>query len=160
MEEQPPPAVMHPPAVDWRPLVGLGEMRLQPAPPAGRWPAAAAQQRGDTASDRVVAGGFIPPLPPGIRLLAAAGRRALWVCTAPLPATPGAAMEEQPAPAVVDALAAAWLPEGGLGELRRLPLPPAAGRRPAVVLRECRKMETGLWWAVIPFPPLRPPLRP
>jgi len=40
------------------------------------------------------------------------------------------------APAVVDALAAAWLLVGGLGEFRRLPLPPAAVRRPAVVLRE------------------------
>jgi len=84
----------------------------------------------------------------------------MWARIAPPAETPAAALDEWPPPAVVDALAAAWLPVGGLGELRRLLLPPAAVRRPAVVLRECRTMATGLWGAVIPPPPLHPPLRP
>jgi len=160
MRERPPPAVMHSLAVDWRPLGGLGEFRLQRAPPAVRRPPAAAPMRGDRASERAGAEVSIPQLPPRVRSLAAAERRALSVCMAPPAAMPAVEMEEQPPPAVVDPLAAALQPVGRLGELRRLPLPPAAFRRPAVVLRECRTMGTAFWGAVIPPPPLRPPLRP
>jgi len=79
LNERPPQAVMHPPALFRRPQGGLEELRLQSAPPAVRWPAAAAPPWGDRASERAGAGGFIPPLPTGVRRLVVAGRRALWV---------------------------------------------------------------------------------
>jgi len=81
----------------------------------------------------------------------------LGVCTVLPPATPAAEVEERPPSAVIDPPAAIWLRVGVLGELQRRPLPPAV-RRLAVVLRECMTMETALWGAVIPPPPLRPPV--
>jgi len=160
MEERPPPDVMHPPAVVWQPLGRLEELRLQPAPPVVRQPRAEAPPRGDKASERAEVRGFIPPLAPGVRWLAAVGRRALWVCTAPPEAVLAENMEEQAPPLVVDALTAAWLPVDEMTELWRLLLPLVAFRRTAVVLRECRTIGMGLWGAEIPPMPLRPPLRP
>jgi len=75
------------------------------------------------------------PLPPAVRRLPAAGRRGLRVGpTAPL-ATPAAAMEHRPPPAVMHLPAALWLRGGVLGELWRRTLPPAV-RWPAAAGRQ------------------------
>jgi len=188
MEERPPPAVMDPPAALWVRMSGLGELRRRRAPPSVRRPAAAGRQAmwvrtaAPPATPATAMEERPPPAvmdlpaaillrvgglgelrrrraPPAVRRpAAAAGRRYSGVCTVLPPVTLQAAMEERPPPAVMDPPAAIWVGVGGLGEFQRRPVPPAVVRRPAVVLRECRTMETALWGAVIPPPPLRPPL--
>jgi len=170
MEERPPPAELHPPAVVWLQVRGLVDLGRRPLPPVVRRPAAAGWRAiwahnappAETPAAGLEESPAPPvlhppaailflvvglgelgrwPLPRAVRRPAAAERQAMWAHTAPPAESPYAELDLWPPAEALHPPAVDCLQVWGLVELGRR-RPPAAVRQPAAAARRAEWART------------------